>query len=327
MINWLTMSIIKSSVYNVTMAKNIFSFLTRFGFDVSIIFQSMDKTGKIMNFKLSHVDFDGTSGLIYLLKQNYDNLSKLKTSSLKKETVQDLSIYKKTKIIIKILWQETFMPRRNTYLSKSKISEEIIKFFYFEKDELQVLINEANKLGINLNTLILKKINDFLMPYTKNKNFSAHWMMPVSLYNEISYDTDKGNNSSFINVEVNPSGSHKEIFDSIKTKIEKREYIKAVVMERFLLSLPDSFCYLFIKSHIKSSQRIGCFSNLGKWSIKNLDKDVKWGFSAPISSNQPFSCSVLTLNGNFCISFRVFKHLGIAESDLDRLKKIILNDN
>lgn len=306
------------------MAKNIFSYFKQLGFDESILFQNIDSTGKENNYSLSHVNFDGISGLIYLLKQTKIEQFELDVSATRSKT-KKVNFFGKAVLITKYLFKDVMPRPRNIHKAFKKQSiAETVRFYYFNRDELNYLTEEAQKNEVNLNTYLLKKINDLITPHTSQNNKTNLWMLPVSLYQTINWSTDWDSNSSFVEVEIERDQQFKDVHYTISKKISTQEFLAPKIIEGLLSLLPDFISIFLIKEHLKKSKRIGCFSNLGRWNVPGLDQNSKWGFSAPLSDNQPFSCSVVTINHQLCLSIRVYDCLGLDPMIWDEIPTSLL---
>jgi hypothetical protein len=262
--------------------------------------------------RLSHIDYDGITGLIHLLRER----GELHADFLPRLPIRSKpSIWVQLREALKIVFKGPVKARkwavRNPAWREGVSSSETVAFSWhvLSAQETSMVIAKARSLRCSVNSLLFKALCDAVEPHLEPSSLPSVWIMPVSIHPEITVDTAPQNRSSYVDVYIPPKATPQEIEREVRRLEKKRAFWGVWLLMNLGRWLGEWVVKLMVKTNPKTQQKTGVFSNLGNWtgpSQVTSPSASAWFFMPPMVAFQPFAASALTWNG--CLSLGVRLH-------------------
>jgi hypothetical protein len=295
------------------MTNNFFTYLSDLELNDDIIFHHKNLANNKQEFILPHAQYDGVSGLVKLLDEKLD-ITDYETSVIKPK-INPPNLLSKAWMCGLYLLKDFYPKTSAFYLNKSQGSfSEDFEFFYLNESEVEYIKKQAKFKNVSVNCYLLFILNCFIRENSNLTKGVQRWMIPVSMYSHIDETKRSGNNSSFIEACISRTTSIDSLNNNIVKSLAQYKYLAPKIVESYLLKFPKFIILLIMQNHFKKNLRLGSFSNLGVWKVDKLNTDSYWGFCAPLGPNQPFTCSIITINNKMCIGMKAYAWLELKNS-------------
>lgn len=260
---------------------------------------------------LSHKQFDGIGGLIYLLRdKSYFN--QLVIPRLREEDRP--CVFKKVAALIRTLY--TPIPHTPLInLRKTKDEKDIchlhpIAFKIFSIEETIKIKKAAKKADVSLNTFLLYHLNQSVLDFFASQMDKVSWRIPVNMRGAVHILSETANAWGFIQIIYEKNISMKQLQLLIKEHLEKHEHWGFWLLCNILGSLSPDFILNATKNDIKKGFFLtGVFSNLGDWSHPIQDPDEAWLVSVPVIKYVPVGSVALIWAQKLSLTIQVHSSL------------------
>lgn len=236
---------------------------------------------------LSHKEFDGIGGLIYLLHQS-GYPEKIQIPLLRQD---DRPNFLKKLVA---LYHALRSPLPATPLISSNAAtpvtnpNNLITWKIFSHEETLQIQQTAAAMDISLNTFLLYHLNQAVLAFFESPSNQVSWRIPVNLRGAVRPIAPTANQWGFIQVIYEKTTTPQELQHLIKDALQHHGHWGTWLLCNLLGSLSAQFLQNAIKKDIEKGFFLtGVFSNLGDWSQSNQNPHEAWVIGVPVTKCVP----------------------------------------
>jgi hypothetical protein len=261
-------------------------------------------------FRLSHVTYDGITGLLHLLRERGElRADVLPRLPVRRPPPFRVQLREAMKILLKGPVRARKWKLRNPTWQAGVSSSETVAFsrHTLTSHQTAVAIARAKTLGVSVNSLLFKTLGDAVEPYLEVSKVPSVWIMPVSVHQEISIDTEPENRSSYLDVYIPRGAAATDIEREIRLLDSRFAFWGVWLFLNLGRWLGEWVMKLMVATNPQTQQKTGVFSNLGNWvgSSRSPSDAAAWFFMPPMVAFQPFAASALTWSGRLSLGVRL----------------------
>jgi len=271
---------------------------------------------------LRHAEVDGIGGLAQILRQRGADLPRL--AQIRHPVPPSLLHGLPT-------WPKYLAPPRplqwrplegNTRPGSRSEPPPAVAWHVFEEAPTLQLRRLCRRLGITVNSFLLKHLTKAIRPALMDEAAVVPWMIPVNLRGKVERSRDTENFSSYVGVRVRSYETVRDVHRTVYEALARGEHWAnwyAYYSGRFL---GMSMKRLLITTEKCTSQwSLGGFSNLGEW-----DADCRWNapelagpwfFCPPVLRLQKFGAGCITFQNRLSLTMQAHPELTVSSKPLE----------
>jgi NRPS condensation-like uncharacterized protein len=270
---------------------------------------------------LPHTDFDGIGGFAAILRRGGADLERLPqirypVGPSLAPFLRSLPRYLRPRR--RINWAVKCERGRST----AHQPPSAVAWHVFEEEETAQMRRACRKVGVTVNSFLLKHLTKAVRPYLADQSSGIPWMVPVNLRGKIIGEADTANHSSYVGIKVQSYETVSDIHRNIYHALGKGEHWAnwyAYQAGRFMSG--GMRRYLVEKELAMPEWYLGGFSNLGDWDpYKEITQDAcqgTWLFSPPVLRCQVLGAGCVTFQNRLSLVIQVHPELCV-ESELPK---------
>lgn len=250
---------------------------------------------------LRHTDFDGIGGLAEILRRRgakLDRLSQIKHPSPPSKAALVRMLPKLLKPKVRVEWGP--LPR-GPIPDDVKQPPPAVAWHVFDEVTTTQVRRVCRKLGVTVNSFLLKHLTKAIRPFLKDESSMVPWMIPVNLRGKVVRERDTDNYSSYVGVRVQSYETVWDIHENIYEALGRGEHwANWYAYDSGRWTTAGMRRFLITKELAMSQWNLGSFSNLGDWDaekkIASADCLGDWLFTPPV-----LRCQLLGIG---CVTFQ-----------------------
>lgn len=243
---------------------------------------------------VSHIDCDGIGGLGRLLRERGIGIGKLpETKHPCRGVIAPLwKLWRDSRKAMKCAARADWLS-----LGCGTRIPEAVAWHLFTADETLEMVNRCRKMGVTVNSFLLKHLDQAVRPAIAEPKARIRWLVPVNLRGDVRFDDDTANHVSCVEPCIAPDDSAEVIQADILRRLKRGEHRAnhLLFMAGGLLG-HEGKVDLLRKERAKRNGNIGSFSNLGVWEANDASGDG-WVFCPPVVSGQLLGAGCVTFQG------------------------------
>jgi hypothetical protein len=179
-----------------------------------------------------------------------------------------------------------------------------VAWHLFTEDETREIVARCRRMGVTVNSFLLKHLDQAVRPDTRRPELPIPWMIPVNLRGDICHADDTENHVSCVEARISPDDSPEDIQRDILRRLARGEHRAnhLLLMVGAVLSHKAKVAFLK-KDRAKPAGNIGAFSNLGVWSAES-GRGEGWVFCPPVVTGQLLGAGCVTYGGRLGLALQ-----------------------
>ncbi len=268
---------------------------------------------------LRHTDFDGIGGLADILRRrgaSIPRLPQIKHHSRKSWTALLRSTPKYLSPRCRLQWDLLEGPSRSSTKSDSPPA---VSWHVFDENSTVQIRRASRKLGITVNSFLLKHLTKTVRPLLKDQSATVPWMIPVNLRGGVVRAKDTENHSSYVAVNVQSFDTVHDVHRGVYRALARGEHwanwmaygsgtLLTAGLRRYMISI----------ERCMSQWNIGSFSNLGEWDsekrITGSCCEGPWLFAPPVLRCQVVGAGCVTFQNRLSLTIHLHPELTVNPS-------------
>lgn len=195
-------------------------------------------------------------------------------------------------------------------------------WIYLSQDQTERLRRSSKAAGVSLNVYLLHRINQAVQPYLQNSSFKSSWIVPVAVYSSWELALLPGVRTSTVEINIGEKDSLQDLQRQLQSEVNREAYWGFLVGAMINYVLPMSLNRAILQATIAKKNRVGTFSNIGKWTGKE-DHSI-WAMAPNVHPGQPLGAGAVEFNGRLGLGFKFDPCLGFdSDTTLNFLAKLL----
>lgn len=271
---------------------------------------------------LRHAEVDGIGGLALILRRRGAELPRL--AQMRHPTPPSLLHGLRT-------WPKYLAPRHRlqwrpveggTRAGSRSEPPPAVAWHVFDEAATLQLRRLCRRLGITVNSFLLKHLTKAIRPALADESAVVPWMIPVNLRGKVLRGRDTENYSSYIGVRVRSYETVRDVHRTVYEALARGEHWANWTAYQSGRFLGMSMKRFLIRAEKCTSQwSLGGFSNLGEW-----DPDKKltapehagpWFFCPPVLRFQQLGAGCITFQNRLSLVIQVHPELTVSSKPLE----------
>ena len=258
-----------------------------------------------------HTDCDGIGGFAKILRERGADLPRLPQAKHPSTPSRLPLLRMLPKLVLpkaRVKWGD--IPRGKVLKSVAQPPPAVGWHVFSEAETTQVR-RLCRKLGVTVNSFLIKHLTKSVRPYLADESSMVPWMIPVNLRGKVMRDSDTANYSSYVGIKVQSYETVHDIHRNIYRALGRGEHWAnwySYESGRYLTAGVRRF--LVAKEMAMSQWNLGSFSNLGDWDpekkIKPAECQGDWFFAPPVLRCQRVGAGCVTFQNR--LSFLIQMH-------------------
>src|ERR1035437_7757380 len=263
---------------------------------------------------LRHTDFDGIGGLAEILRQRGGELPRL--PQIKHPASRSwVSLVRMSPKYFKPKQRVKWGPLdRGGAINSGSQPPVAVAWHVFDETATTQVRRVCRKMGITVNSFLLKHLTKAIRPYLEDQSSMIPWMIPINMRGKVTRDRDTANFSSYVGINVQSYETVYDIHRKIYSALGKGEHWAnwyAYYSGRFITAGMRRF--LIAKELAMSQWNLGGFSNLGDWDAEKKITQTKctgaWLFCPPVLRCQQIGAGCVTFQNRMSLTIQTHADL------------------
>jgi hypothetical protein len=145
----------------------------------------------------------------------------------------------------------------------------------------------------------------------------------VAMYEKIDFTINGGNQTSFIDVEINQKTNLENLKAQIHQSLKDQSYWGTILTLYLVTLMGINLFALYLRTAHLSFRRTGTLTNMGEWKIPGLPADEWWVFGdGMVALMNPMVATAMVVNGNLGVSAIFHESIGMnSDQAMDFINK------
>lgn len=190
---------------------------------------------------------------------------------------------------------------------------------FLDEAQTKMIKDTAQKLGVSVNSLLLKALNDASKRYIASVGDNI-WLIPVNLRTNTN-DNLSQNEVGFVDALISSKDNLHSIHRQIANRIKKSEHLGGLMGVGIGVFIGEYFLKKLVKLNKYLQVRTGVFTNLGEWQASGCESYKLSGYP-PVLETQPIGASAITWCNKMTLSLHTHPCLEMSQDEIE----VFMND-